>query len=129
MSLGQEKYVRLTTFTKDGRPKQTPVWIADLDDGGLGFTTASSSWKVKRIRSNPDVVLQPSDSRGNVREATEATRGTADVRTGPDFESVRKQVASKYGIQFAAISLWGRVARLIGKGSGTDCAIVIDVAD
>ena len=129
MSLGHEKYVRLTTFTTDGRPKQVPVWITGLDDGDLGFTTASSSWKVKRIRATPDVVLQPSDSRGRVREGTEPTRGVARVRTGAEFEAVRKQVAKKYGMQFAAISAWGRLARMIGKGSGTDCAIVIEVRD
>lgn len=39
MSLANEKYVAFTTFTKAGEPKSTPVWIADVGDGKLGFTT------------------------------------------------------------------------------------------
>jgi len=128
MSIGDEKYVRLTTFTKDGREKPTPVWIADLGDGTVGFTTASSSWKVKRVRATPTVVLQPSDSRGRVRAGTEPVEGTAQIRTGADFEQVRNCVGKKYGIQFAAITLWGKLTRLVGKGSGTDCAVVITPA-
>jgi PPOX class probable F420-dependent enzyme len=62
-----EKYVRLTTFTKDGRRKKTPVWIADLGGGTAGFTAGADTWKVKRIRTTPAVELAPSDGRGRVR--------------------------------------------------------------
>ncbi|NNC79410.1 MAG: PPOX class F420-dependent oxidoreductase, partial [Acidimicrobiales bacterium] len=48
MSIIDEKYLSLTTFRKNGEPKATPVWIVDLGNGTAGFTTASSSWKVKR---------------------------------------------------------------------------------
>jgi uncharacterized protein len=124
--LGSEKYVSLTTFTKDGRPKPTPVWIADLGDGTLGFTTASSSWKVRRIRATSKVVLQPSDSRGRVRQGTEPVEAKAVVKDGDAFVAVRDRVAKKYGIQYRAVSLWGSLARLVGKGSGTDCAVVVE---
>ncbi len=50
-SIAAEKYVSLTTFKKDGTPRPAPVWISDLGDGTMGFTTASSSWKVKRLSS------------------------------------------------------------------------------
>lgn len=123
--LGDERYVSLTTFTRDGRPKPTAVWIAPLGDGRLGFTTASSSWKVRRIGATPAVTLQPCDSRGRIRAGTEAIPATAEVRTGAEFEPVRARVAKKYGLQFAAISLWGRLAKLTGRGSGTDSAVVI----
>jgi PPOX class probable F420-dependent enzyme len=124
-TLGAEKYVLLTTFTRDGRPKPTPVWIADLGDGSIGFTTASSSWKAKRIRNTPGVVLQPSDARGRVTEGTEPVTATAELREGAGFEAVRSAVARKYKLQYQAISFWGRLARLVGRGSGTDTAVVI----
>jgi hypothetical protein len=38
MSIADEKYVRLTTFTRDGRRKESPVWIAEVDNDALGFT-------------------------------------------------------------------------------------------
>ena len=127
--LGAERYVSLTTFTRDGRPKPTPVWIAPLGDDRLGFTTASSSWKVRRIRATPAVTVQPCDSRGRVRAGTDAVPATAEVVTGDEFEPVRAAVAGKYRLQFAAISLWGRLAKLVGKGSGTDSAVVITPDD
>ncbi len=99
--------------------------IAALGEGRVGFTTASSSWKVRRIRATPAVTLQPCDSRGRVTAGSVATPGRAEVVTGAEFEPVRSAVAAKYGLQYRAIWLWGRLARLVGKGSGTDCAIVI----
>lgn len=44
----REKYLLLTTFTKDGRPKPTPVW--GVPHGGkLLISTDAGSWKTKRI--------------------------------------------------------------------------------
>src|SRR6187402_2718201 len=44
----REKYLLLTTFTKDGRPKPTPVWGVP-HDGKLLISTDDGSWKTKRI--------------------------------------------------------------------------------
>ncbi|MEZ5226350.1 MAG: PPOX class F420-dependent oxidoreductase [Acidimicrobiales bacterium] len=125
MSISDEKYVALTTYRRDGTPKPSPVWIAALPDGSVGFTTASSSWKVRRLANNPSVTLQPCDSRGNVRSGTSPVSGTARAVQGDEFEAVRSAIKNKYGIQFLAITAVGRLAKLIGKGSGTDTAIVI----
>ncbi len=54
------EYVSLTTFTKDGRPKPTPIWIAPDGDRAL-VITGKDSWKVKRIRNTP------AGDRGGVR--------------------------------------------------------------
>ena len=124
-SITDEKYVSLTTYKKDGSTKALPVWIADFGDGTIGFTTASSSYKVKRIQNDDRVVLQPSNSRGEVKEGTEPVTGTATVVTGDDFDRYMQAIKSKYGIQFHAIKLVGKFMSLIGKGSGTDAAVVI----
>lgn len=125
MAISDEKYVSLTTYRKDGTPKSLPVWIADFRDGTVGFTTASSSYKVKRIANDPRVTLQPSDAKGEVKPGSEVAAGTAEVVTGAEFEKCMAIVKKKYGIQFKAISLFGKVAKLFGKGSGTDCAVKI----
>ncbi|NUP25633.1 MAG: PPOX class F420-dependent oxidoreductase, partial [Nocardia sp.] len=61
--LAQAKYVSLTTYKKDGTPVGTPVWVAPDGDLLLVWTNPDS-WKVKRIRRNPDVTLPVSDNRG-----------------------------------------------------------------
>ncbi|MEM7096318.1 MAG: PPOX class F420-dependent oxidoreductase [Actinomycetota bacterium] len=125
MSIADEKYVAFTTYRKNGEPKSLPVWIVDVGDGTVGFTTASSSYKVKRLRNDPRVVLQPSDAKGNIKEGSSEVTGTGEVRTGADFETTRDKVKAKYGIQFTLINLIGNLAKLFRRGSGTDTAIAI----
>lgn len=127
--IADQKYVALTTYKRDGSEKTLPVWIADFGDGTIGFTTASSSYKVKRISNDPRVALRPSDSRGNVRDGTERVTGTATVVTGAEFEPYMEKIKGKYGIQFHAIKLVGSFMKLIGRGAGTDAAVVITLDD
>jgi PPOX class probable F420-dependent enzyme len=124
-SNADEKNVALTTYKKDGSTKTLPVWIADFGDGKVGFTTSSSSYKVIRINNDPRVILQPSDSRGEVKDGSDPVTGTADVKTGSEFESYASMVKQKYGIQYGAMKVVGKLMSLIGKGSGTDTAVVI----
>ena len=123
-AIASEKYVRLTTFTKDGRRKHTPVWIAELSDGKIGFTTSAHSWKVKRIRNTPKVELSPSDVRGNVAEGAPVLTGVAEIALGDDLAPVRKAIQSKYGIQMTLISMAGKVGRIFGR-KNDHCGIVI----
>jgi PPOX class probable F420-dependent enzyme len=120
------KYVRLTTFTRDGRRKDSPVWIAHLGNGTVGLTTGTDTWKVKRIRNTPSVELAPCDSRGNVKDGTAGVTGTAVVVTGTDLVPVNSAIRSKYGMQAALISGGGRLLKLIGfRPYGDECGIVI----
>ena len=57
------RYVLLTTFTKDGRPKPTAVW-AGPDGDRLLVHTEEDSWKVKRIRNTARVTVGVCDMRG-----------------------------------------------------------------
>lgn len=123
--ISSEKYVSFTTYKKDGTAKAVPVWIADLGDGTVGFTTSSSSYKVKRLKNNNKVTLQPSDSKGKVTAGTEAVSGTAEAKMGADFDRIAGLVKKKYGFQYTMITLVGKGAKLIGKGSGTDTAVVV----
>ena len=114
--IGAERYVRLTTFTKDGRRKPAPVWIAPLGDGTYGFTTGLNSWKVKRMRNSPSVELTPSDSRGNVADDATTVSAIAEVYTGDAFGPIERAIKTKYGWQYTAISALGRLRNLRGNG-------------
>jgi PPOX class probable F420-dependent enzyme len=129
MSIGDEQYVSITTFTSDLRPKPTPVWIADLGDGRIGFTTAAGSWKVKRMRKTPEVVVQASDMRGRAKGGSRPIEATAEVVTGAEFETVREAVAHKYGWQYSMIGLRDRIKTLLGREVPPDCGVVITPKD
>ncbi|MGO9322720.1 MAG: PPOX class F420-dependent oxidoreductase [Solirubrobacteraceae bacterium] len=97
MSLGDEKYILLTTFRRDGTPVATPVWATNLDDGAIGFWTSSGSGKAKRLAHTPRVTVQPCDARGRVKEGTTAVDATARLVTGSELEAIRERVIAKYG--------------------------------
>lgn len=128
MTLANEKYVALTTFTKTGTPKPATVWPVDAGDGRVGFITSSKTWKVRRIENDARVELQPSDARGRVRNETEPVSGTASVVDGAAFESIQAKVKAKYGYQLGIINF---VHSLPGSRTGhdNDRAIIVTLDD
>ena len=129
MSIGENTYVSLTTFTKDGRKKNCPVWIVDLKEGEVGFTTESTSWKAKRIMKTPSIELVASNSRGEPLDGHNVVKGTADLVFGDEFLSIQKKVKKKYGIQFTLIVGFGRLSRFIRRKENKSCGVVIKVAN
>ncbi len=109
MGLGDEKYIRFTTFRRDGTPVGTPVWSVPLDDGKIGFWTSSQSGKAKRLRHTADVTVQPCDARGRPRAGTEAVGATAQLVSGAELETIRARVVAKYG------GVQTRLAKASGK--------------
>jgi len=88
MALSDEKYIRVTTFNMDGTEVSTPTWVVALDDGKIGFYTSSTSGKAKRLKNNPNVVVQPSNGRGRAKPGTSPFNGTAVVVTGPERDAI-----------------------------------------
>ena len=90
--VAKAQYVLLTTFTKDGRPKPTPIWAAP-DGDRLLVITQEKSWKVKRIRNTSRVTLAVCDIRGNPKgEAVEATATVLDKsQTGAVYDAVGRE--------------------------------------
>jgi uncharacterized protein len=106
--VAKAQYVLLTTFTKDGRPKPTPVWAA-LDGDRLLVISQEKSWKVKRIRNTSRVTLAVCDMRGRPKsEAIEATAAMLDKsQTGAVYDAI----GQRYG-------LIGRVFNIFSKLRG-----------
>lgn len=63
--VGRANYVSFTSYRKDGTAVSSPVWIAPAD-GKLYFFSEVGAYKVKRVRRNPAVTLQPCDVRGKL---------------------------------------------------------------
>ena len=64
--LGDQKYISLETFKKNGQGVKTPVWFV-LHNDALYVYTEADSWKVKRIRNNPRVRVAACTVRGKVK--------------------------------------------------------------
>lgn len=104
--LATSKYILLTTFTKDGRPKPTPIWAA-RDGDRLLVITEASSWKVKRIRNTPRVTLAVCDMRG--RPKSEAIEATASILDTAQTGRVYDAITGRYGLLGRAFSLLSKL--------------------
>jgi PPOX class probable F420-dependent enzyme len=104
--LSKADYVLLTTFTKDGRPKPTPIWAA-ADDDRLLVITQEKSWKVKRIRNTPRVTLAVCDLRG--RPKSEAIDATAAVLDKSHNSAVYAAIDKRYGILGRVFSFFSKL--------------------
>jgi PPOX class probable F420-dependent enzyme len=130
VSVADEKYVLCTTFRRSGEPVATPVWIAALDEGRVGFTTEGSSGKAKRLRSDAVVTLQACDSRGRTLAGSTAMSATAEVVIGDDAVWVAEAIKRKYGLLAAMIRVSYGLRNLFTRRSSSDTvSIVITLPD
>jgi PPOX class probable F420-dependent enzyme len=127
--IASEKYVAFTTFRKDGSPKAVPVWIVDVGDGNVGLITSSRTWKAKRLTSNPSVLLQNCDSRGQVADGSTVYKGTGVAHAGDEYERVNSLIHKKYGFTANLMNAMYAILRLVGKGYKSDIAILITLDD
>lgn len=125
--LSDERYVLVTSNRRDGSSVGTAVWIAPLGPDEVCFTTSGSAGKVKRIRRDGRVTVQPCDVRGRPRPGSAVVSATARVVTGDDFAPVERAIARKYGIQYRLVVLSGRLSGLFRRSSVADAGIVISL--
>lgn len=120
LDLGQEQYISLETFRKNGQGVKTPVWV--VGEGSLLYVwTNRDSWKVKRLRHNSQVRLAASDARGNTSgewvSAQARILDTAEERT-----RMQRRLIQKYGLVARLFLLMGRL-----RGS-SDGQVVIEIS-
>jgi PPOX class probable F420-dependent enzyme len=104
--VSKARYLLLTTFTKDGRPKRTPIWAA-ADGDRLLVITEEDSWKVKRIRHTSRVTLAACDMRGNPK--SEAVEATAAILDKSETDNVYRAIGQRYGIVGKVFNLVSRL--------------------
>ena len=115
MVLGDEKYLALTTYKRNGTPVTTPVWAAPVEDGKIGFWTSSGSGKAKRLAHTAKVTVQPCDARGRVKAGTSPTEATAVLVTGPQLEGIRTKIRAKYGIMCSITKFLNKVGGFLKR--------------
>jgi PPOX class probable F420-dependent enzyme len=115
--IAKAKYILLTTFTKDGRPKPSAIWAAP-DGDRLLVITEDDSWTVKRIRNTPRVTLAICDPRGKPKsEPIEAVARVLDKSEAPD---VQRAINKRYGILGWLFGVYTKVRGLDKKSVGLE---------
>jgi PPOX class probable F420-dependent enzyme len=104
--IAKSEYILLTTFTKDGRPKPTPIWAAP-DGGRLLVITQEKSWKVRRIRNTPRVTLAACDMRGNPK--SETIEATAAILDKSQNAAVYDAIGNRYGLLGKTFNLFSKL--------------------
>ena len=106
--VSRAQYILLTTFTKDGRPKPTPIWAAP-DGDRLLVITEEDSWKVKRIRNTPRVTLAVCDIKGNPK--SDAVDATATILDKSHNDAVYRAIGKRYGLIGKVFNVFSKYLR------------------
>ena len=115
--VSKAQYVLLTTFTKDGRPKPTPIWIARDGDRAV-VITEKNSWKVKRIRNTPRVTLAVCDMKGRVKG--EPVEAVAAVLDDSQTDDVYRAITKRYGIVGRVFTIFSKLRGGAGRTVGLE---------
>jgi PPOX class probable F420-dependent enzyme len=108
--LGDQRFVSLTTFKRSGEGVASPMWIG-RDGADLFAWTPADSFKVKRIRNNPRVLLAPSSRFGKVPDDVSPVEATAQVVTDPaTVDRLARELRRKYGLGYSLVTLIERIA-------------------
>ena len=113
--IGSSRYIRLTTFKKDGTAMPTPVWVVD-DGERVYVTTLESAGKLKRIRNSGRVLVAPSDWRGTPNG--DEVEGQAEVLDAAGSQRVGVMIKAKYGLEYRFFTLMGKLRRSSGDSVG-----------
>ena len=109
--LAGEKYISLTTFKRDGTPVATPVWVVSDDGRRLLVWTGPETWKVKRLRRNPRVLVAASDLRGRTRG--ESYEGVGRLLDIPQGSIVEPLLDRKYGVTRRLLGVFNKLVRVV----------------
>jgi len=115
--VSKAQYVLLTTYTKDGRPKPTPIWIARDGDRAL-VITEKNSWKVRRIRNTPRVTLAVCDMKGRVKG--DPVEAVAAVLDDSQTEDVYRAITKRYGIVGRVFTIFSKLRGGAGRTVGLE---------
>jgi uncharacterized protein len=117
VTLGDERFVSLTTFRRTGEPVSTPVWVV-RDGVSLVVYTVADSGKVNRIRRDDHVELRACDRRGRVADGTPVVTATAVVDESPGTIGLTERLLRvKYGWEFGGVRLLQRAERVLRRSS------------
>ncbi|MDT0442541.1 PPOX class F420-dependent oxidoreductase [Streptomyces johnsoniae] len=88
------KFALLVTYKRNGEGVPSAMWFG-LKDGRAYLRTGCDSWKVRRIRNNPNVLFAPSTIRGKPKGPV--IHCTARILPDEEKEAAAKIIIDAYG--------------------------------
>jgi PPOX class probable F420-dependent enzyme len=107
-----QKVVTLESYKKSGEAVRTPLLFV-VREGVLYMRTPMQSWKVKRIRYNPQVRIAPSDWQGNPQGRW--VEGYAEIYHEHEMAWVNELSKQKYGVVKRLMDFRNRVLGRAGN--------------
>ena len=95
-ALRGQKYCLIVTFKRDGTGVPTPIWFGLDDAGRLYFRTGADVAKVRRLRTNPRVLVAPCTLRG--KPLANSIEGTARVVSVEEKPHAEATIQANYGL-------------------------------
>lgn len=111
------KYGLLVTFRRNGEPVPSPVWIAVDSEGRAYAQTGAKSWKVKRLRNDPTVLIAASTVRG--RPTGPVLLGSGRILSAIEAIHAETTLAAAFGL--------GRRLYMRLLPAGEDVVVYIEV--
>ncbi|MFJ2259085.1 PPOX class F420-dependent oxidoreductase [Streptomyces sp. NPDC087844] len=90
----RRRFALLVTYKRDGDAVPSAMWFG-LKDGRAYLRTGCDSWKVRRMRNNPQVLFAPSNIRGKPKGAVLAC--TARILPAEEKPAAARIIAGAYG--------------------------------
>lgn len=119
-AMGDEHYIQLTTFRKNGDAVGTAVWVV-RDADRLLVTTGADSGKVKRLHHTLTVELRPCDRAGKVVDGAPLVMAIArDDPSEATRERLDELLLAKYGLLYRAI----RAAQKLRRSSASTAVVI-----
>jgi len=119
------KYLSVTSFYRDGTPVATPVWFVHQGERLL-VETGADTYKVRRIRANPSVLIASCTATGRLRSRQVSAR--AEILGPEALEPTRKLMARKYRLdRIFILPLYRVVQRVRNKPTGDGESVIVEI--
>ncbi len=118
------KYLRLTTFRRDGTGVATPVWFVQ-EGRRLLVETDRDSYKVLRIRGNPDVQIAVCTATGRLRG--EQMHARAELLPDAETGRVERLFADKYRLDLVFIRPIRALQAMLHRGKRRANPVIVAI--
>jgi PPOX class probable F420-dependent enzyme len=119
------KYLCITSFRRDGSGVDTPVWFV-RENGRLLVHTDGDSYKVKRIRRNPSVLVARCNARGKQRG--EQIPARAEVLPDSETGRVEELLARKYRTDMLVLKPVRKVQEALHLGRPRGKPVIVAIS-